>query len=184
MENFYTIINGKADASSLFYQPRDMTLDLLSRQISTVKVDAISNTNELYPLLAAQSERIQRAVYDIFHRLLPITQERVSFEVAISKIVVNLPDELLSLLLEPPEINTVSRKNKQNGWAGLRAYLLSWKLVFDHFSGSVGCHILANLPLPLLTCLYPVASCPRKLCRQHKRPQYFKSFTGFCFWFP
>jgi E3 ubiquitin-protein ligase listerin len=134
-----------ADASTSLYQPRDATLDLLSRQIATIRMEALSNTNDLYPLLAAQSESIQQSVYSILHHLLPKAQEQISFEVALSKIAVSLPDELLSLLLEPPEIEKFStEEHKSSTWIKLRTYLLSWKLVFDHFTGSVRCQTVEN----------------------------------------
>lgn len=128
-----------------------MTLDLLSRQLATVKVDALSSTSDLYHLLAAQSDSIQQSVYSILHRVIPKAQEQISFEVALSKIAARLPDELLSLLLEPPKIETFSsEQHKNSAWARLKTYLLSWKLVFDHFSGSVGATSQKTHAYPLL----------------------------------
>ncbi|KAL1963884.1 hypothetical protein VTN77DRAFT_7690 [Rasamsonia byssochlamydoides] len=127
----------KLDSSSAFHQPRDMTADLLRRQLSTVPVDSLPGVNDLFPLLAAQSRGIQRAAYEVLHRFIPQAQQQVSFDVALTKTTVNLPDELLSLLLEAPTMESlIAASGDDKAWVGLRSYLLSWKIVFDHFSNS------------------------------------------------
>jgi hypothetical protein len=93
---------------------------------------------DIFSLLAVQCKDIQRAAYEIFHRSIPQAQEQVSFDVALSKTTVNLPDELLSLLLEPPKADVITEIDDEKAWLSLRSYLLSWKIVFDHFSNSVG----------------------------------------------
>jgi hypothetical protein len=60
--------------------------------------------------------------------------------VALSKTSVSLPDELISLLLETPTMQMVNEAyGDDKMWTTIRAYLLSWKVVFDHFTNSV-CH--------------------------------------------
>lgn len=126
------------DPSETVHQPRNITADLLARQISTVDVDCVDDVNSLFPLLPVQIWGVQRAAYDILHRYIPKVQEQISFDHALSKSTVNLPDELLSLLLEAPKIDTFSQTPVEGShWMELRSYLLSWKVVFDHFSSSV-----------------------------------------------
>jgi hypothetical protein len=113
-------------------------VDLLRRQLSTVPADSLTDASGLFPLLAAQSRSIQRAAYETLHRYIPYAQEQVSFDVALSKTAVNLPDELLSLLLEPPSAKSISTSTyDEQTWTSLRSFLLSWKILFDHFSNSV-----------------------------------------------
>lgn len=101
-------------------------------------VEKLDNMSELLPLLTANSRAVQRAAYEVLHRYIPGTQEQVSFDVALSKSAVHLPDELMSLLLEAPTVSSfATADNKDKAWADIRAYLLSWKLVFDHFVNAV-----------------------------------------------
>lgn len=86
---------------------------------------------------------------------------------ALSKTTVNLPDELLSLLLEPPKADRITEIDDEKAWLGLRSYLLGWKIVFDHFSNAVG--VLAYLILGILLInVIIVAPCPGELCCKHQ----------------
>jgi hypothetical protein len=115
-----------------------MTADLLRRQLSTVPVNSLAGVADLFPLLAAQSRGIQRTAYEVLHRFIPQAQQQVSFDVALTKTAVNLPDELLSLLLEAPTMESLmASSGDDKAWIRLRSYLLSWKIVFDYFSNSV-----------------------------------------------
>ena len=122
------------DSSTAFYQPRDVAVDSLCRLISTAPVQNLENVNDMFPLLTADSGAVQRAAYEILHRYIPGVQEQVSFDVALSKSSVHLPDELMSLLLDVPTVDLNKRDKK---WADTRAYLLSWKVAFDHFPNAV-----------------------------------------------
>lgn len=91
----------------------------------------------MFPLLTAHSRTVQRTAYTLLHRYVPQSQEQVSFDVALSKAAVSLPDELLSLLLETPSMDLVLRSyGDDRTWTGIRSYLLSWKIVFDHFTNA------------------------------------------------
>lgn len=127
------------DSSAAFHQPQNATADLLCRLIGSISIDNLDNVGEIFPLLNAQSRGIQRAAYEVLHRYIPKRQEQVSFDVALSKSTAALPDELLSLLLEPPTMEEISASyGEERTWVSLRSYLLSWKVVFDHFSNAVG----------------------------------------------
>ncbi|KAJ5500783.1 Zinc finger RING-CH-type [Penicillium expansum] len=125
------------DSSTTFHQPRDVAVDLLRRLINTIPVDNLEDVSETFHLLTAHSRAVQRTAYTILHHYIPHVQEKVSFEVALSKTAVSLPDELVSLLLEPPTMQMVSAAyGDDKMWTSMRAYLLSWKVVFDHFSNA------------------------------------------------
>jgi hypothetical protein len=111
--------------------------------IKTIPVENLEDVSETFHLLTAHSRAVQRTAFTILHHYVPHAQEKVSFELALSKAAVTLPDELVSLLLEPP---TMQRVNSAYGddkmWTSMRSYLLSWKIVYDHFTNAVG----SNLP--------------------------------------
>ncbi|KAJ5961211.1 Zinc finger RING-CH-type [Penicillium vulpinum] len=132
------------DSSTTFHQPRDVAVDLLRRLINTIPVDNLEDVSETFHLLTAHSRAVQRTAYTLLHHYIPHIQEKVSFEVALSKTAVSLPDELVSLLLEPPTMQMVSAAyGDDKMWTSVRSYLLSWKVVFDHFS---------NASLPVQEC--------------------------------
>jgi E3 ubiquitin-protein ligase listerin len=169
--------------SSSFHQPRDLTLDLLSRQLATVNLTKLPNVDDLYSLLTSESAAIQVAVFGILHRLIPKAQEQVSFDVALSKINVRLPDSLLSLLMDPPTVSSFSAENDQlAAWTKLKTYLFSWKLVFDHFTNSVSAVRHNGVKLPANNYWLVVSSCARKLRFQYKRIWLFKHALRLCLW--
>ncbi|KAF7717503.1 E3 ubiquitin-protein ligase listerin [Penicillium ucsense] len=139
----------KFDSDTTYHQPRDVVVDLLGRLMNSIPVDKLEDVSGVFGLLTAQSRSVQRAAYTILHRFIPQAQEQVSFDVALSKTSVSLPDELVSLLLEPPTAQTVQDAfENDKSWITIRAYLLSWKLVFDHFSHAslpVREHYAANI---------------------------------------
>ncbi|KGO76600.1 Zinc finger, RING-CH-type [Penicillium italicum] len=125
------------DSSTTFHQPRDVAVDLLRRLINTIPVENLEDVSETFHILTAHSRAVQRTAYTILHHYIPHAQEKVSFEVALSQTAVSLPDELVSLLLEPPTMQMVSAAyGDDKMWTSMRAYLLSWKVVFDHFSNA------------------------------------------------
>ncbi|KAJ6032053.1 hypothetical protein N7540_002785 [Penicillium herquei] len=127
----------KFDASTTFHQPRDIAVELLCRLINTIPIGNIDDVSGIFHLLTAHSRSVQRTAYTILHRYIPQAQEQVSFDVALSKTSVSLPDELISLLLETPTMNMVSTSfGDDKMWTSVRSYLLSWKVVFDHFSNA------------------------------------------------
>jgi hypothetical protein len=113
-----------------------MTADTLCHQISSLSIESIPGVEEIYPLLASRTKGVQQGAFEVLHQIIPKAQEQVSFEAALSKGAVSLPDELLSLLLEAPTLGYDAHGETQM-WIGLRSYLLSWKIVFDHFTHAV-----------------------------------------------
>lgn len=108
-------------------------------------VESLEDTSRIYHLLTADSRVIQRAAFTLLHRYIPSVQEQVSFDVALSKSVVRLPDELMSLLLEAPTMESITLADGDDKiWTSIRSYLLSWKVVFDHFVNAVCLNTLSS----------------------------------------
>lgn len=134
----YQVYADWADSSTTFHQPRDVAVDLLCRFLNVIPIDHLEDASKFFPLITSQSPAVQRAAYTVLHRYIPSVQEQVSFDVALSKTTVGLPDELMSLLLEAPTMEGVNAAyGDDRMWAELRSYLLSWKVVFDHFVNAV-----------------------------------------------
>ncbi|KAL4934255.1 ubiquitin-protein ligase RKR1 [Aspergillus undulatus] len=125
----------KFDSSTTFHLPRDLTVDRLCRLIKTMPIENLEDVSRVYPLLTAHSLVLQHTAYTLLHRYIPSVQEQVSFDVALSKSEVKLPYEIISLLLGAPTMESISLSyGDDKTWADIRSYLLSWKLVFDHFT--------------------------------------------------
>lgn len=90
------------------------------------------------PALASESIALQQSAYGILHKSIPLSQEKISFEKALTKgFVAKLPDELLSLILVAPSLESLASANFESEIpATLQSYLLSWKLVYDHWTKS------------------------------------------------
>ncbi|KAL9095409.1 MAG: hypothetical protein Q9165_002280 [Trypethelium subeluteriae] len=119
------------------HQPQKMVDDLLARQISKTPLGSHEDLNELFPLIQAQSESIQKTAFAILDAQIPAKQEQISFDAALDRKNAQLPDELLSLILETPSMSDLEELHVQAEVPqGIRAYLLSWLLLFDHFKNS------------------------------------------------
>jgi E3 ubiquitin-protein ligase listerin len=104
--------------------------------VQKLQFNQTEELTDLYPLLSSDHRAVQGAAYGILHRSLPSVQEALSIEVVFSKTTQSLPEELLSLLLDPPSMSLFDdiRSSTDAIWIDVRRYLLSWKVVFDHFS--------------------------------------------------
>ena len=93
-----------------------------------------TDADDLYPLLACESAALQRCAYEILHRHIPKTQEQLSLDAALSEdYTAKLPEKILSLILVAPVCGELVGGEDQTIFMPLRGYLLSWKLVFDHW---------------------------------------------------
>ncbi|PWW74572.1 hypothetical protein C7212DRAFT_358891 [Tuber magnatum] len=121
-------------------QPRNLCNALLARLTKGVNLKYIGSPEGTYSLLNVPSRSIQEAVFEILHRHIPSVQEEVSVEAALSKeenFELSLPQELLSLVMEPPMGDGVLEPDSEGGMSwSLRGYLLAWVLIFDHFENS------------------------------------------------
>lgn len=96
-------------------QPRSITATFLRRQLEDV---TIPEDTALFALLSSGLSVIRQAAYSLLHHSIPSRQEELSVEIALEDKVANLPSELLQLIEDATDA---------------QRYLLSWKLVFDHF---------------------------------------------------
>lgn len=123
------------------HQPRNLCNALMARQTKTMDLKYLEGPSEIYPLLNVRSRPIQEAAFGILHRHIPSVQEQVSIDAAFSReetFQLQLPAELLSLVLEPPTMGSVEGLSFARGMPlVLRGYLLTWILIFDHFENSV-----------------------------------------------
>ncbi|KAL2823138.1 hypothetical protein BJX63DRAFT_438981 [Aspergillus granulosus] len=127
----------KFDSSTTYYLPRDLTVDKLCNLVKTIPVENLEDVTKVFPLLTARSLVLQHTAYTLLHRYIPTIQEQLSFDVALSKKEVKLPYELISLLIGAPTVESISVSyGDDKTWADIRSYLLSWKLVFGHFTNA------------------------------------------------
>jgi hypothetical protein len=122
------------------HQPLMVTNELLCRQLSQLppkQIQDLLDIEELYPLMMTQSRAIQQAAFSVLHIKVPSTQEKISFDAALDNRTAQLPDELLSLILEAPTLDTLADASFDRSMPlSLQSYLYSWRLLFDHFASS------------------------------------------------
>jgi hypothetical protein len=119
------------------HQPLMIFNELLSREISRIPTSALTAIEELYPQLYSPSPAVQQAAYQLLHRYIPSKQEQISLDTALDKTNARLPDELLSLILEAPSASNLHSEDFERYTPlQLRGYLLSWLLIFDHFTNA------------------------------------------------
>ncbi|KAH6658918.1 hypothetical protein BKA67DRAFT_665755 [Truncatella angustata] len=115
-------------------QPLEMVDAIVCRQVERLPLEHIKDLSDLYSLVASDSRAIQTASFTILHNALPATQEQLAVDVLLDKKTAQLPDELLSLLLEAPTLEAYSDEALAQFPTPIRSYLLTWHLVFDAFS--------------------------------------------------
>jgi hypothetical protein len=122
------------------HQPLIITNELLARQLSQLppkQIQDLLDAEELYPLMMTQSRAIQKAAFSILHIKVPFTQEQISFDAALENRTAQLPDELLSLTLDAPTLDSLADASFDRSMPlSLQSYLYSWRLLFDHFANS------------------------------------------------
>ncbi|KAI1334461.1 hypothetical protein F5Y15DRAFT_401526 [Xylariaceae sp. FL0016] len=117
-------------------QPLEIVDSIICRQIERVPLHHVKDLSELYDLIASDSRSIQTAAFLVLHKALPAVQEQVSVDVLLEKQDARLPDELLSLLLDAPTLDSYPDDTLANFPNPVRSYLLSWHLVFDAFEAA------------------------------------------------
>jgi hypothetical protein len=119
------------------HEPLKALFQSLGSEVAKWSTAEVEDEAELYPLLYTPSKALQKTAFDILHRVIPAAQEQVSFDAALEKKAAKLPEELLSLLLAPPTLDSLAEASFRTGIPHeLQAYLYSWQLVFDHFANS------------------------------------------------
>ncbi|KAM0704923.1 hypothetical protein Q7P35_007710 [Cladosporium inversicolor] len=122
------------------HQPLMVTNELLCRLLSQLppkQIESLLEIEELYPLMMTRSRAIQQAAFSLLHIKVPSTQENISFDAALDNRTAQLPDELLSLILEAPTLDTLADASFDRSMPlSLQSYLYSWRLLFDYFANS------------------------------------------------
>ena len=120
------------------HAPRHRVASLLAQQLLSSPQNLIGELTELYGLLASRSTEVQVAAYSLLHYQIPNAQGQVSLDKALEKdFKAKLPDELLSLVVAAPSSHIYGAADFANSGIGpLYSYLLSWKLIFDHWTNS------------------------------------------------
>ncbi|KIW05610.1 uncharacterized protein PV09_03481 [Verruconis gallopava] len=119
------------------HQPLMILNELLSREVSRILTSKLECVEDLYPQLYSTSPAVQQAAYRLLHHYIPSKQEQISLDTVLEKTKARLPYELLSLVLQAPVASDfVEEDFERSVPLQLRGYLLSWLLIFDHFSNA------------------------------------------------
>ncbi|KAF8537591.1 hypothetical protein BDD12DRAFT_744486 [Trichophaea hybrida] len=122
------------------HQPRNIVNTQIAKQLRNIDVTLVEDPGAIYLLLGIQSRPIQKAAFNILHRYIPTAQEQISVDVALSSDATNnlrLPPEILSMIIEAPELpDGLDLEFANEMPIPVKAYLLSWILVFDHFENA------------------------------------------------
>ncbi|KAF2772540.1 hypothetical protein EJ03DRAFT_187282 [Teratosphaeria nubilosa] len=126
--------NGTSDEA---HQPLMVTHELLAREISRLPQNKVHDADELYPLLYTPSHPVQQAAFNLLHKHVPPAQEQISLDAALDNKTAHLPDELLSLILEAPTLDSlVDASFDRTMPLPLQGYLYGWRLLFDHLTSA------------------------------------------------
>lgn len=136
----------------------EMVDAMLCRETDRIPLARIPDPVSLFPLMASESWDIQTAAFGLMHRKIPEQQEKQAVESMLAKTGeplgihwggiwpccarwqtltrtdARLPDEMLSLLLDPPTLEKFSDEALASFPSSVRCYLLTWRLLFDAFS--------------------------------------------------
>ncbi|KAI1330876.1 hypothetical protein F5Y16DRAFT_318733 [Xylariaceae sp. FL0255] len=117
-------------------QPLSIVDSILCRKIGELPLQHISDLSDIYGLVASDFRTIQMAAFTILNKAIPKMQEQLAVDVLLEKQDARLPDELLSLLLDPPTLDSYSEEALTQFPTPIRSYLFSWYLVFDAFQAA------------------------------------------------
>lgn len=132
------MLQSSSNCPDEFNQPLRVVNDLANRCLSRLSSTDLGNLGEVYTLLSAPSQSIQQAAYDLVLQKIPPLQEQISLDAALNKTDAQLPEELISLVLEAPTTKDLDDTVWDRGIPlPLRGYLLSWLLLFNHFEHAV-----------------------------------------------
>ncbi|KAK3897962.1 hypothetical protein C8A05DRAFT_38463 [Staphylotrichum tortipilum] len=114
--------------------PSHLVDALLARAVKRIPDVKLEDLEDIYEAVASESREIQNAAFGLLHRALPAAQEDINLAVVMDKKAANLPDELLSLLLNAPNPDDFTDEDLAQFPVCIRSYLLAWHLVFDAYS--------------------------------------------------
>jgi len=131
------VLVGNSDVSDDAYQPLKIINDLIAREIGRLPNIDLGDAGRLYPLLYARSQSIQETSFRLLHNHIPKAQEQISFDAALENKAAHLPEELLSLILEAPTLDSLADASFDRTMPlDLKGYLYSWLLILAHFPTS------------------------------------------------
>lgn len=122
----------RTESLPMTFVDEQLSRELAKMPLSHIKDDIL----EFYPLVASDSRTVQSTAFDILHRALPEAQQQISLDVALEQRDAQLPEELLSLLLDAPTISSFPDEELADFPTSIRGYLLSWQLVYDSYSNA------------------------------------------------
>ncbi|KAH8804720.1 hypothetical protein F5884DRAFT_796984 [Xylogone sp. PMI_703] len=121
-------------------QPQRIVDEMIYRDVLKIPLYHIKKVDDdlswLYPLLASDFRFVQSGAYHLLRLALQEAQEQLSINVILEKRDAQLPEELMSLLLESPSIDEFPDEILATFPTAIRSYLLSWHLVFDSYIGA------------------------------------------------
>lgn len=128
----------RTDTPDGSHQPRRIVNALLSRELTSLSINAGAAADALYPVLASESAALQETSYRLLHIHIPSAQEQISVDKALAAdYMPQLPQELLSLILTAPTMEFLAEADFERTMpTTLRSYLFSWKLIFDHWQNA------------------------------------------------
>ena len=101
-------------------------------------VGKLPQTPEMFPFVNSKPQSLQYAVFALLRSHIRGTQQEISVNAALDKATVRLPEELVSLIIQAPEMSLLEVVTAgEDIPMPARTYLSSWLLVFDHFAMSV-----------------------------------------------
>lgn len=134
---------------SKYIEPWCITDKLLWGRVKWIPSCYVKDWLMLYPLLASDFRFVQLAAFDILNNIIPAAQEQGLIDILIKKkgkhphqlshmlcsilfiyIDAQLPEELLSLLLDAPTVLDFPDDSLTHFPPRIRRYLLAWLLVF------------------------------------------------------
>ncbi|KAF2213375.1 hypothetical protein CERZMDRAFT_111093 [Cercospora zeae-maydis SCOH1-5] len=136
-EGLISLLKAGTEVPDAHHQPLMITNELLARQIVQLPAKPLDDSEDLFSLLCAPSQALQGAAFDLLHKHIPTAQEQISLDAALEDRKAFLPDELLSLIMQAPDLDTLDEDAFEMVVPLiLQGYLYGWRLVLDHFQGS------------------------------------------------
>jgi hypothetical protein len=129
----------------------------ISRAVDKVKpLGRPVDVHSLYRIMGTNSDSLQNAGFKILHADIPALSEELSIKAVLEADQQKLPDELLSLIAAFPKMKPMEDFDLDDRLPlSLKGYLLTWILVFDHYTNAVS----AKTSQPLITDFSSRMSC-------------------------
>lgn len=116
-------------------QPQRIVNGLVARQTDSLAAKNIESSS-LYAVLGSRSFDLQNSAFKILDRSIPMAQEQLTLDAALSKdFKAKLPSELAALIIDAPsDIHDLAGADAIP--SHLARYLFAWILIFDHWTNA------------------------------------------------